>query len=195
MKKLQEFVQKLEEYKPYNSQEEVDKKAMLEVLNQFGKNIFDRSSSLMHMTSSAIVLNEEKNKVLFAYHLIYNSYAWLGGHADGEIDLFKVAIKEVKEETGLKNIYYDSDNIASIEILPVFAHMKRGQLVPNHLHLNVTYLFTASEKEDVVIKPDENSSIKWIPIEELDKYVKEKDMMKIYKKIISKALKYKTEFH
>ena len=32
------------------------------------------------------------------YHNIYNSWSWLGGHADGETDLLAVALREVKEE-------------------------------------------------------------------------------------------------
>ena len=38
------------------------------------------------------------------YHNIYNSWAWPGGHADGESDLLGVAMREVMEETGIKNL-------------------------------------------------------------------------------------------
>ncbi len=37
------------------------------------------------------------------HHNIYNSWAWTGGHSDNEKDQLKVAIKELKEETGVKN--------------------------------------------------------------------------------------------
>lgn len=45
-----------------------------------------------------------------AYHKIYDSWAWLGGHADGERDLLKVAVKEVKEESGVVHVRPLLDN-------------------------------------------------------------------------------------
>ena len=47
------------------------------------------------------------------FHKIYNSWSWTGGHADGDSDLLKVAIKEASEETGLKNIKPISKDIFS----------------------------------------------------------------------------------
>mgnify|MGYP002237558723 CR=1 FL=1 len=53
------------------------------------------------MTASAWVVNKDRSKVLMIYHNIYNSWSWLGGHADGETDLLAVAIREVREEAAL----------------------------------------------------------------------------------------------
>ena len=65
------------------------------------------------------------------YHNIYDSWAWMGGHADGEEDLFKVAEREAKEESGITDIKAISEEIASIEILPVSGHEKKGKYVIN----------------------------------------------------------------
>lgn len=46
-----------------------------------------------------------------AYHNIYKSWAWTGGHSDGDSDLLNVALKEAKEETGLENLKVLSDGI------------------------------------------------------------------------------------
>ena len=60
-----------------------------------------------------------------------------------------------------------------------------------HLHLNVTYVFIASEDEALTVKEDENSGVKWISLENLEKDVNEPQMMPIYKKIIERAKEYK----
>ena len=93
----------LEKYIPYNEQEEADKEVMLSYINNFD-NVLTRENKYGHFTSSAFVLNRERTKILMAYHKIYDSWAWVGGHSDGDSDLLHVAMKEAKEETGVKDI-------------------------------------------------------------------------------------------
>ena len=87
----------LEKYVPYNEQEEVDRKIMLKYIDDFD-NILTRQNEYGHFTSSAFVLNKERTKILMIYHKIYNSWAWTGGHSDGDNNLLYVAMKEAKEE-------------------------------------------------------------------------------------------------
>lgn len=155
-----ELLQQIENYKPWNEQEERDRALILHCLrNQ--KDIFCRENRLAHMTASAWVTNEDRTKVLMAYHNIYDSWSWLGGHADGERDLLAVALREVQEESGIRQVQAASREIYSLEVLTVDGHVKRGEYVSSHLHLNVTYLLEASEKEPLEMKPDENSGVAW----------------------------------
>ena len=98
---------------------------------------------------------------LMAYHNLYDSWAWLGGHADGEEDLLAVALREVREESGVKHARPASENIFSLEVLTVDGHEKRGAYVSSHLHLNVTYLLIADDSDALTVKPDENSGVRW----------------------------------
>ena len=155
----------LEKYQPYNEQEEKDLMVIQKLLAQ-EPDIFERSCLFAHMTASAWVVNREKTKVLMAYHKIYDSWAWLGGHADGERDLLKVAVKEVKEESGVAHVRPLLDNPFSIEVLTVDGHEKRGAYVSSHLHLNVTYLLEADETDSLQKKEDENSGVAWFGLKE-----------------------------
>lgn len=155
----------IEHYKPFNEQEEHDKKMILYCLNQ-NQNVFMRESSLAHMTASAWVVNQDRTKVLMAYHNIYHSWSWLGGHADGETDLLQVALREVREESGVKNVRPITEEIYSLEVLTVDGHVKKGEYVSSHLHLNITYLLEADEADTLSIKEDENSGVAWFPLEE-----------------------------
>ncbi len=181
--KLQE---QLEQYHPFNEQEERDKKVMLQLLKT-QPDIFTRENEVAHFTASSWLLNREHTKVLMIYHNIYHSWSWTGGHADGEEDLLAVAIKEAQEETGVKEIQTVDDTIFSIETLTVDGHEKRGRYVPSHLHLNVTYLLEADEAEVLRIKPDENSGVKWFALEEALEACSEPWMVeRIYKKLNKK---------
>lgn len=162
---MKHVLEQIKRYHPYNEQEKRDQEEILSLM-QSTDNIFDRDNHQYHMTASAWVVNKERTKVLMIYHNIYNSWSWLGGHADGETDLLKVAMKEVEEESGLSHTQCIRDGIYSLEILTVDGHVKKGKYVSSHLHLNVTYLLEADEKEPLKVKPDENSGVAWFPIEE-----------------------------
>ena len=179
----------IENFIPYNEQEEVDKKIMLNYIKDFD-DVLTRQNEYGHFTSSAFVLNKDRSKILMAYHRIYNSWAWVGGHSDGDNDLLYVAMKEAKEETGIKNVVPISKDIYSLELINVNGHEKRGKYVGSHVHLNVTYLLEADENEEIHIKEDENSGVRWIPINKIlesssEPWVRDR----VYAKIIDKMKK------
>lgn len=180
--------EQIQEYKPYNEQEEVDKEVMLKALDDFD-NVLTRENKLCHFTASNWIVNKERSKILMVYHNIYNSWSWTGGHSDGEFDLLKVALKEAKEETGVKNLKLLSDGIFSIETLCVDSHIKRGKFVPSHLHLDCCYLFEADESEILRIKEDENSGVRWVDIDKVLDVTREDQMKKVYTKLNEKLLR------
>ena len=147
-------------YEPFNRQEEADRDIIIRKL-QMVPDLFERSNLTEHMTASAWVVNAERTKVLMAYHNLYHSWAWLGGHADGEEDLLGTALREVSEESGIRHVRPVTEELFSLEILTVDGHIKAGMYVPSHLHLNVTYLIEADENEILSVKEDENSAVGW----------------------------------
>ena len=78
----------------------------------------------------------------------------------------KVALREAREESGLRNVRPVSEDIYSLESLTVDGHIKEGKYVSSHLHLNVTYLLEADEEDSLSVKPDENSGVAWFGLEE-----------------------------
>lgn len=183
-----ELREQIEKYIPYNEQEENDKEMMLNYIDTF-KDVLTRENKMCHFTASNWIVNKERTKVLMAYHNIYQSWAWTGGHADGNSNLLQVALKEAREETGLINLKVLSNGIYSLEILTVDSHKKRGKFVPSHLHLDCCFLLEADEKEEVRIKEDENSGIKWVDINSVIEITKEEKMKTIYQKLNEKMPK------
>lgn len=183
MRKLEEQIQS---FVPFNEQEEKDKAYILSCLRHMN-DIFTRENYVAHMTASGWVVNKDRTKVLMAYHKIYDSWAWLGGHADGEEDLLYVAMKEVSEESGIKNVRPVMEDIFSLEVLTVDGHVKRGEYLSSHLHLNVTYLLEVDEEELLISKPDENNAVAWFSLEEALKASTEEWFVKnIYRKLNAK---------
>lgn len=179
----------LKNYQPFNEQEAADVKEMIYQL-ETGEEVFLRSNLAEHFTASAWVVNPARDKALMAYHRIYDSWAWLGGHADGDQDLLHVALKEVAEESGVKATPV-TDQIYSVEILTVDGHEKKGKYVPSHLHLNVTYLLEADDSLPIRPKEDENKAVAWFGLDEaLEKSTESWFVDRIYSKLNAKLKDY-----
>jgi len=160
-----DLIRSIEEYAPFNAQEIADKALILAALAA-QPGVFSRENLHVHMPASAWSVNRRRDRALMAYHNIYRSWSWLGGHADGERDLLQVALREAREESGLASVRAVSEDIFSLEALTVDGHEKRGKYVPSHTHLNLTYLVEADDSEPLFAKADENSDVRWFSLDE-----------------------------
>ena len=104
----------IQAYTPWNEQEAADKALILDFLSR-NPDAFLRTNLIAHMTASAWVVNPARDRVLMVYHKIYDSWSWTGGHADGDENLAAVALREVREETGVKSARLLSEDIFSLE--------------------------------------------------------------------------------
>lgn len=182
------FKEVIKNYKPSNEQELVDKKVMLDFISK-NDDALDRNNLVAHFTTSVFIVNESFTKVVYAFHNIYNNWAWIGGHNDNDANFLNVALKEAKEETGLVTLkHYGCDPIM-IDVLQVENHYKNDQYINDHLHLNLTYLLIGQEDEQLSIKADENSDVKWIDVRNMVSITNEERMKPVYmkgQKIINK---------
>lgn len=176
----------IKNYMPVNEQEAKDKEQMLQFIRQ-NDNYLLRENQVAHFTASVWTVNKEHTKTLMVYHNIYDSWSWIGGHADGVEDLCSVAMRELQEETGVRNAVLAGRDIFSLETLTVDGHVKKGVYVPGHLHFNVTYLAKADEEETLIVNEAENQAVKWFAFEDALKASTEPWMVEhIYKKLIEK---------
>lgn len=188
------LIDDIRRYHPYNEQEEADKAFILARL-EHDPYVFERKA-IAHMACSIWTVDQTRTQALLVYHNIYKSWSWIGGHADGEHNLESVALRELEEETGVKGrllpcglgLDEKPSNILSLEVLTVDGHVKRGEYVSSHLHLNVTYLAEADPSAPIRTKPDENSGVEWVPIENViplstEPWIRER----IYRKLIGRV--------
>ena len=175
----------IERYTPWNDQEAADRVMLLRALDALD-NPLSRENPFAHFSASSWIVNPRRDRALMVWHNIYRTWSWTGGHADGESDLLAVALLEAREETGVTRIEPVLPEIYSVEVLPVNAHVKRGQFVSAHLHLNVTYLLQADDGQEIRCKPDENSGVNWMPLDEAADNRVEPFMAVIYKKLNEK---------
>ena len=116
----------------------------------------ERTLPLGHFTGSAWLVSADGERVLLTHHRKLDRWLQLGGHADGDIDLAQVALKEAGEESGLEGLRVDAGEIFDLDRhwIP-----QRGD-VPGHWHYDARYVVRAGESEDYVVG-EESLDLAW----------------------------------
>lgn len=181
------LLQDIRNYQPYNEQEVCDQAHMIDYMTHHS-DYLSRENQTAHFSASIWTVNPVRTKTLMVYHNIYDSWSWIGGHADGIEDLRSVALRELQEETGVRHAVLVSPDIFSLEILTVDGHIKNGRYVSSHLHMNVTYLAEADENEALIVNENENQAVQWFSFEDALIMPKEPWFVEhIYRKLIEKV--------
>ncbi len=118
---------------------------------------FERSHAAGHMTGSAWLLNPAGDKALLTLH--HNLQRWMqtGGHADGDPDILRVALKEAEEESGITGIVPISGEIFDIDIHLIPTRPAKGE--PAHYHYDVRYLLRAPHEQYAI--SHESDDLAW----------------------------------
>lgn len=176
----------IEDYIPPLANEIADKQMVLKYMDTF-PDILERENVFAHFTSTAFVFNKERTKTLFVHHNIAQNWSPPGGHNDGDPDFLHVAIKEAKEETGV-DVTPITGKILTLDIFPVWGHYRKGQWVSAHQHINIVYAMEADENAPLTVLPDENSDVRWFPVEDVYKVNKYAQLYPIHQKILERVL-------
>ncbi|MFN0029279.1 MAG: NUDIX hydrolase [Acidimicrobiales bacterium] len=116
-----------------------------------------------HLTSSALVVEAETERVLLLHHTKLRRWLQPGGHVDGAGDLARSALREATEETGMASLRVASPAI-DLDI-----HRVSPPHEPPHDHLDVRFLVMAPAGARP-IGNHESTDLRWVPIDELDRY-------------------------
>lgn len=184
---MRNYIEEIAAFAPSDAQESEDQRTLLWYAAMFPDTVLTRENPIAHITSSGFVMNATLDKMLMIHHNIRDAWAWTGGHADGDADLLRVALREACEETGATHIRPLSERIASIDVLPVYGHTRRGRYVGAHLHLSVSYILICNESDPLREKPDENSGVRWLDVKALQTPLFSSKDCSLYGKLILRA--------
>lgn len=135
--------------------------APFEQLLEDTEHAFHRERLAGHFTASAWLVSVDGRSLLMTHHRKLGRWLQLGGHADGDVDLPRVALREAQEESGLTALAVDP------RIFDLDRHwIPEHRDVPGHWHFDVRYVVRALRDERVVVSA-ESHALAWRDIAEL----------------------------
>lgn len=141
------------------------------------ENCFERSLKIGHVTGSAWVVNKAGTHTLLTHHKKLNKWLQLGGHADGDADVLRVATREVAEESGIVEVVPVGRGIFDVDIHLIPARKDE----PDHYHYDVRYALQVTGDEAYVVS-EESHDLAWIEIDRLVEKTQEESMLRMARK-------------
>lgn len=142
-------------------QGDADVVAQFEDFAQTHADAFERGNPVAHFTGSAWLVSADGERVLLMHHRKLDRWLQPGGHADGDTDLARVALREAEEETGLAGLHVDGG------IFDVDRHRIPARAdEPEHWHYDLRYVVRASVDESFVVNA-ESHALAWRPVNEV----------------------------
>jgi 8-oxo-dGTP pyrophosphatase MutT (NUDIX family) len=146
---------------------------------------FDRTLLIGHVTGSAWVVSPDRKQVVLIHHRKLDRWFQPGGHADGDSDVARVALKEAQEETGLTDLRLVGPDGKPAPIFDVDVHeIPARKDVPAHLHYDIRFLVEADPKK-VFVQNEETQDIQWISLTKIEYYTGEESIARMIRKMSS----------
>ncbi|GAC1595312.1 MAG: NUDIX hydrolase [Candidatus Velthaea sp.] len=155
------LVAELEAYVPTTQRE----RAMVDEVIAFVRahaDCFERTQVLGHITASAWIVDPARTHALLTHHRKLDRWLQLGGHADGDFDVRRVARREATEESGLADIALALTGVYDVDVHEIPA---RGA-EPAHKHYDIRFAFIADACAPLVLS-EESHALAWRPISSL----------------------------
>ena len=140
----------------------------------------ERSLAVGHLTGSAWIVDASRTRTLLTHHRKLNKWLQLGGHADGDLDLAAVAMREALEESGLSNL-----RLVSTALFDVDRHLIPARKdEPGHWHYDLRFTIEADPGEAFVVS-DESHDLAWVELERMAEFNREESMLRMARKTLA----------
>jgi 8-oxo-dGTP pyrophosphatase MutT (NUDIX family) len=150
-----------------------DLERVLALLDEHGAALADRRTAPGHLTGSALVVDAGRQRVLVLLHTKLGRWLQPGGHADGDLELAGVALREATEETGIVGLRVLVPAV-DLDLHPV----DHGDPLGPHLHLDLRFVVLAPP-DAVLVGNHESQGLRWLTLPELERVADEEGLVRL----------------
>ena len=131
------------------------------------ENIFYRELWPAHVTGSAWVVSPDRESVLMLHHRKLDQWFQPGGHADGDNDVLRVALRETSEETGVDpaHIRLVGNEVFDVDIHTIHASAE----APRHEHIDIRFLVEIDDSLPLHGN-DESHDVLWVDFHDISRF-------------------------
>lgn len=172
----------LRQHQPIDTNEQKMTEATIAFVEQH-PDCFDRSLLTGHVTGSAWVVSPDRQQIVLIHHRKLDRWFQPGGHADGDPDVARVALKEAEEETGLTDLKLVRSTGEQAPIFDVDVHtIPARKEVPEHRHYDIRFMVEADPKK-AFVQNEETQDIQWVSLKKVNEYTQEESIVRMVKKM------------
>ncbi len=148
---------------------------------------FKRNCRPGHVTGSGWVLSHDRSRCLLVHHRKLNRWLQPGGHADGQSDLANVALREVREESGLTKLELPLSQgelvplDIDVHVIPARSDTSGKVIEDAHEHHDIRFLIVAAKGQELVVS-DESNDVRWFSHDELLEVTDEESVLRMLRK-------------
>ncbi len=160
-----ELLDDVRAYRPFDERERAMRDRLVAFLEAHGLRAFDRALPPGHVTASAWIVDPERSHAVLLHHRKLERWLQLGGHVDGDPDVRRAALREAREESGLRTLRLIAEPVYDIDVHRIPA---RG-VEPEHDHYDLRFALEADPREPLV-RNEESHDVRWIALTDLESY-------------------------
>lgn len=167
-----DLLELLKRYKPLDAAD-AHQASRIQKFVESDPHCFERTNPIGHITGSAWIVDPSGERVLLTHHKKLNKWLQLGGHADGEKDIFAVALREAREESNLDELKPVTQEIFDLDVhvIPPYGSD------PQHEHFDIRFAVKAGSTN--VRASDESRDLAWVPIADLARFTSEESLLRM----------------
>ncbi len=171
-----DFVAELRAYEPVDPHEAMMRDRFVAFVTN-NPDAFERTLTIGHVTASTWIVDPARGRALLTHHRKLRRWMQLGGHVEGDVDVRRAAMREAREESGLRSLRFASDGIYDVDVHPIPA---RGE-EPAHDHYDVRFALEADPAEPLLVSSESND-LAWVPFESLARYGVDESVLRLARK-------------
>jgi 8-oxo-dGTP pyrophosphatase MutT (NUDIX family) len=160
-----ELLDELRAYHPCDDRERSMRERFVAFLETHGGAAFERALAIGHVTASAWIVDPARARAVLLHHRKLDRWLQLGGHVDGDPDVRRAALREAREESGLRTLRLVTENIYDVDVHAIPARAAEAA----HEHFDVRFALEADPREPLRGN-EESRDIRWIALADLADY-------------------------